>query len=392
MSVFVELLKTAKTSFIPALILLAASLCCAVFQVISPHDMATLNCVFYAVFIINFILLFRSNENRQLYLLVITAVFYIVFNRLRFNAPMNETLFFLRSATCLAPLNLCLIFFKKNFSKTDCLYALIFGLAQAALIENAALENLFLFSWYFVFLAYVLWIVLLVFLLIKASFFPFFKQAGVFFAMLSFCLALFNALNAEPFVIYSLATVCIVLYANAHALINAYYKDETTGVYSQNSFINHDIKKFPPKYSMAFFEIDNYAKLLKVFGTTDTDRLTEMIVEKVRSNQPEALIYRNLPNEFTLVFFAFDIKQTYEAMEDIRRQIAGTEFVFKKNKSVKLTITPVVSEKRRSDADALAVLKRMHENFHQKYRFTQNITFCEEIESAKKIRRTPSKF
>lgn len=392
MSVFIELLKTVKTSFVPALILLAASLCCAVFQVILQSDMATLNCVFYAVCIINLILLFRSNENRQLYFFVTTAVLYIVFNRLRFNAPMNETLFFLRSATCLAPLNLCLIFFKKNFSKTDCLYALIFGLAQAALIENAALENLFLFSKWIIFLTYVLWLVLLVFLLIKASMFPFFKQTGVFFAMLCFCLALFNALNAEPFVIYSLANVSIVLYANIHALINAYYKDETTGVYSKNSFISHDIKKFPPKYSMAFFEIDNYAKLLKVFGVHDTDRLTQMIVEKVRSNQPEALIYRNLPNEFTLVFFALDVKQTYEAMEDIRRQIAGTEFVFKKNKSVKLTITPVVSEKRRSDADALAVLQRMHENFHQKYRFTQNITFCEEIESAKKIRRTPAKF
>ena len=112
-----------------------------------------------------------------------------------------------------------------------------------------------------------------------------------------------------------------------------------------------------------------------------------MVIKRLQSLNPPALVYRLRVDEFCLIFFDTDIKEAYAITEDIRRLIAKTEFVLSKKKILKLTITPVVSEKRRSDVDARAVLLRMHESFHQKYKFTQNMTFCEEIERLNKAKR-----
>ncbi len=387
-----EILSSVKTSLIPALVVLIATFCSTIFQTFDQSYLQLYNVLFYILIIATLIVLGFTSQKKQIFFILLLFAFYITLNKTRSQTSQSDFSFICSSLFLLCPLNLFYLLSKKQFSQTQLFYVFLFWLFQGVLVERFAFVYHFNFPENMLFISYLAWFILLIYMLLKISFYPSFRQTGIFFAMLCFGLSLLNATDVFSFVIYNLAAIFIVLYANLHALLYAYYKDEIIGVYSKNTFYAHDAKKFPPKYSMAFFDIDNYNKLFKVFGKASTDRLTEMIIEKVYSKQPEVLIYRNKPHEFILVFTDFDVKQTYEAMEDIRRLIAGTEFVFLKNKSVKLTITPVVSEKRRSDADANAVLMRMHENFHQKYRFTQNMTFCEEIESAKKIRRTPSKF
>ena len=182
-----------------------------------------------------------------------------------------------------------------------------------------------------------------------------------------------------------LGAMLITLLSNVFSALYTYFRDPVTGLYSLNSFQRHELKFFPPKYTVAFFYIDNYQKLLNVFKQKQTDLLVKMVIKRALSLDLTPYIYRLRADQFCLIFFDTDVKQTYELIENMRRLIAGTEFVLLNKKALKLTITPAVSEKRRSDADAFAVLSRMYENFRQRYTFTQNMTFCEEIEKNKKV-------
>ena len=67
--------------------------------------------------------------------------------------------------------------------------------------------------------------------------------------------------------------------------------------------------------------------------------------------------------------------EAYEKTEQIRRGIAGTEFCLRGyNKPIKLTVSGAVSEKKRSDADAVEVIYRANKALQKANRFTQNIT------------------
>jgi diguanylate cyclase (GGDEF)-like protein len=87
-----------------------------------------------------------------------------------------------------------------------------------------------------------------------------------------------------------------------------------------------------------------------------------------------AEIYRYNEDEFVLIFYNEDKKKSFEYLENIRRSIASSEFVINSKQSVRMTISSGVSEKKRSDADADAVLLRAREAFQKTYKFTQNVT------------------
>ena len=103
-------------------------------------------------------------------------------------------------------------------------------------------------------------------------------------------------------------------------------------------------------------------------------KLLIMIINKIRELDTGALIYRYNSDEFILVFKNEDKKQSYEYLENIRRAVAGAEFVLDRRQIVKVTISAGVSEKKRSDADADVVLERTREVLQKAYKFTQNIT------------------
>ena len=87
-----------------------------------------------------------------------------------------------------------------------------------------------------------------------------------------------------------------------------------------------------------------------------------------------AEIYRYSEDEFILIFKNEDKKQCFEYLEEIRRSIAGSEFVLNSKRIVKITVSAGVSEKKRSDADADTVLMRTREAVQRTYKFTQNMT------------------
>jgi GGDEF domain-containing protein len=66
--------------------------------------------------------------------------------------------------------------------------------------------------------------------------------------------------------------------------------------------------------------------------------------------------------------------ECFEQAEDIKRALAKSIFVFNENNHLQLTVSQSVSEKKRSDADARAVLQRAEESLQAACKFTHNIT------------------
>ena len=385
-----KLFSSIKTSYLPALLTLAAAAFCTLQNPNELPNVALVRFCFFAFTLLNLVMFRFDKSKKNLLFVLFTAVLYIVLGNLQqlpnivFQKSVVYDFLFL-----LTPVYIVILFYisppKITFLK------ILFLLLPAVVVENLSIEGYTAMPDIFGFIALLFWVAAFFFILLKLSAKPSFEISGMFFACLCLGLGLAFVTDALISAIYFASSLGILFVSRLFELFYRRYKDPATGVLSAASFERDDIKKFPPKYSIAFFYIDNYAKLLKVFGSDQANLLAKMVILKIKTLDPNAEIYRLSRSEFCLVFFDSDVRQTYETMEEIRRLIASTEFVIKQKKAIKLTITPVVSERRRSDADAKAVLMRMHENFHQKYKFTQNVTFCEEIESSKKIRRTSSR-
>ncbi len=364
-----------------------------------PSKLEIYNLFFYGTFFFGlcFSLLIKNNKS-ALFLLLIVMLYISANKTYSLSALVNIKLWLL----IIIPLNLLLIFQMpdKNFSVFG---PLVFFLFEGTLIENLYLLNILDLPFIFSLLSGFFWAGVFCYMLIKISYAPTLTDNSLFFSSILVFFALANYSEHSSRIFCLAGAAFMVGLSSVLEAVYSYYKDTVTGVYSVHSFKKHDKnsnnqyaqksnnaygkKGFPPKYTLTFFYIDNYNKILKVFGQKQTDILTMMVLKRIEKLELNALTYRLKPSEFCFVFSDLDVKEAYEKMEEVRRLIAGTEFVLPSQKIVKITITPAVSEKRRSDKNAEEVLNRMYEMFYPRYRFTQNMTFCEEIEKTKKYRR-----
>lgn len=381
MGFLLKLLSSVKDSYLPAFIVLAVSFFCALNTPLQAPATLSLNASFFIACFVNIGLLFFFKDIKNTFFTFMLLILYITVAKVFATSFVSEQIIS-RWLMLLMPLNLFLISLLQQNQKNS-FYLLCFFLGQAALIENLCLSEYATLPDFVNIVSCLLWFALLLYLLIYVSMYPSIKNNAFFFECMLIFWALIHIQSPNAFLICLLGACFSNLITNIHKIVYEYFRDGVTGFYSKNSFPALDAKKLPPKYTIAFFRIDNYYKILKVFKKNLTDKLIVMILKRVMELQPEALIYRLTEDEFCFIFFEQDIKQTYEMVENMRRLIAGTEFVLKKNKIIKLTITPVVSEKHRNDANAAVVLERMHKNFDKRYKFTQNMTFCEELEQKK---------
>ncbi|MBR1915629.1 MAG: diguanylate cyclase [Alphaproteobacteria bacterium] len=384
MSYVLKLFSCIRTSYLPALLMLVAALFCTLKQNLPAGEIRFYHILFFVLTALSAALYFFDKNKKDLLFVVLLFGFYVCLNHLKTLSGVSDVIE--AAIMVLTPIFLCMAFFVKK-EKISILTLLLF-LVPVAVVENMASFDFSKQLYVFDFASIILWVLMFLLTLSRTSQYPSFKTSGLFFACLSVTLGVIFYQSGADLTIYFSAAAGTFFVCKIHQMIFEHYTDPVTLVSSVNSFERDELKKFPPKYSIAFFYVDNYAKLLKVFGQQQVDIFLKMILLKIDTLQLQTEIYRLSRSEFCLVFFETDVKETYEIMENIRRLIASTEFVTLKKKAIKLTITPVVSEKRRSDTDAKAVLLRMHENFRQKYKFTQNMTFCEEIQSNKKPRRS----
>lgn len=382
-----KILLTAKYSFLPALIF-AGSLFgyCA-----EPNLAASRNLFFHYVFltliVANVLFLIAINRTKPMFVLIWLFAAYAGVNRLKelygletlnisvSALPTNIVLSFALTMFLL-PLNWLYFLLRRDVKLKNILnfYNLCIVLVEFIIIENGAkflpgglLQN----AEYFIWLS---WGAAIVCILINLSLNPDIKTSGMFYALLCLMPFLFNPGSVTALTLSFASSALILLFVSVQAFVYGYFRDSLTGVWSKNSYYRHAQKSFPLKYSLGVVCIDDYNKLLKVFGEKGVNTLTRMVIAKIDESQTNASIYRYDSDEFILIFKNEDIKKSFEYLEKIRRSIAGAEFVLNRQTIVKITISAGISEKKRSDAGADAVLRRTREVLQKAYKFTQNVT------------------
>lgn len=199
-------------------------------------------------------------------------------------------------------------------------------------------------------------------------------DSGLFFASLCIGFGLYYADSNTSLPLFFGTAIFITLLSGIEHLYQSTYKDELTELPGRNSFLLHS-KDFPLKYSIGLILIDDYERLSKVFGRQGINSLVKMISQRLQDTETEAQIYRYNDDEFVVLFRGEDKKSAFNRVEQMRRSIASAEFMLRGyKKPIKLTVSGSVSEKKRSDANAVEVLVRADKALQKAYRFTQNIT------------------
>lgn len=331
---------------------------------------------FYVVLLVLSVFLFLTKKSRQSVLLLTFLGTYIALNLLKkhYGAGFNLSAEYQVISLFVAInwLIYCLLKFFKLSQVFD-FYFLCLFLLEGTFIENMSVLSINNLNSSFEFFIIVFWALLFVLYMVYVSIFPSKENYGEFFAFLSLGLGVFNSESAFSLSLYFCLSALILFISIVSNSVYCYFKDNLTGIYSNNSFMHHAVK-FPLKYSLGIICIDDYAKLVKVFPPLQFEKLIKMAVNKIEELSSGADIYRYHDDEFILIFKNEDKKQCFEYLENIRRAIAGAEFVLNSKRVVKITISAGVSEKKRSDADFDAVLTRTRDAVQRTYKFTQNMT------------------
>ena len=372
-----HIFKSVRSAFLPALIFAVAAFYETAWPIRGFENNLFFHGIFLSLSILGVVYLCIAKESRALLFLLCLMGVYFFLNGMKglYGSDFFESGSY-RLLFLLLPLNLWLIakMPQQEIRDISIFYIIILLLGEGVLLENLPDEIPYLLTSYTFLGAMVLWALLWGTWLMKACKTGAVRDEGLMFMSLALFLAIFNAQTPEGLCLFFSVAVLILLVTVIVAEVYAYFKDEQTGVYSRHSFSIHSTRRFPLKYSLGVVCIDDYAKLQKVFSKNELTDLLKLVLTIMRKTPATYDIYRNGEDEFVLIFHKEDKKQSFQYLENIRREIAGTTFVLHKKRSVKITVSASVSEKKRSDADAEAVLTRTRDVLQKAYKFTQNIT------------------
>ena len=373
--------STIKSSFLPAVVLFIGLIS---FYAQNPYEdgVATvLHYLFFLIATVNIVLLCISNQSKPLFSLLLGVVSYIIINQLKMRYGAN----YISSSEfyCLCfilPINFVFLYFlpQSKLQSQRNTYLLLGLLAQTALFShlhtifnfiphvNITLEAIPLW-------ACVFWIVLLAPPAINISFKNTIINTGLFYADTALFMGIVYSNSSSGLTTFFLGFALILLCVTVLNLYRSFNYDELENVGSKIAYINHANSKFPFKYTIALFSIDNRDKLIGAIGEAQCKVLDQMVVNRILEMPYNFSIYRYNESELILVFKNEDARHVKEFADNIRRNIAAAEFVFASRKSVKITISVCVSEKTRKDLDAAEVTERTHNALQKNYRFNCNI-------------------
>jgi GGDEF domain-containing protein len=199
-------------------------------------------------------------------------------------------------------------------------------------------------------------------------------NTGLFFIAGSLFMGMIYANTASGLTVFFLSFIIIAAVTIVIDLYNRYHYDYLENVGSKNAYLVHANSKFPFKYTIVLFSIDNGDKLQKAIGHRKYKALEQMLVNRILELPYELTLYRYNDNELIMVFKNEDAKHVKEFADNIRHTIAASEFVFTDRKNVKITISVCVSEKTRKDLNAAEVTERAHNALNKSHHFNCNIT------------------
>ena len=371
--------STIKSSFLPAFFLLLGLV---LFYAENPYEGGLpffLHYVFILTVIINIILLCLTNRSKPMFALLTGFTGYLIVNHLKSEYGEN----FISSAEfqclCFAlPLNLlflyCLPQSKLNTYRSAGL--LLFLLAEAAVLQHCyrfitAVPHIDITIEALPLWACMVWTAVLVPLVISVSFNDNVINTCSFYAFTCLALAIAYSATALGLTVFYFCFSLILLIATVSDIYKRLKYDYLEHVYSKRTYTAHSNSKFPFKYTVALFSLDNRDKLLQAIGANKMKSLEQMIINSILSMPYELTIYRYNSDELIMVFKNENAKHVKEFADNIRRNIAASKFILSKN--LKVTVSICVSEKTRKDRDAAEVIDRAHEGLQKTYSFNNNI-------------------
>lgn len=373
--------STIKSSFLPALLLLAGLV---LYYAENPYIDGlpqTFHYLFLLFTIATLLLLCIANQSKPFFSLLTGATAYIIINQLKIQHAENY--FNTSEFRCLCfilPLNLFVLYFlppsKLHSGRSK--YILLALLFQASLFSHIhqifdLLPHIDITLQAVPLWACILWIILLTPLAFNISFKNTILNTGQFYAFTAVFMGMIYSDSPSGITTFFLAFTLIMLCVSVLHLYRNYHYDYLENVGSKTAYINHANSKFPFKYTIALFSIDNRDKLVKAIGNTQCLILDQMVVNLILEQPYNLSLYRYNETELLMVFKNEDARHVKEFAENIRRKVAATEFVFASHKSIKITISVCVSEKTRKDLNASEVTERTHNALQKNYRFNCNI-------------------
>ena len=114
--------------------------------------------------------------------------------------------------------------------------------------------------------------------------------------------------------------------------------------------------------------------LFKIIGKEKIKNLEQLVVNSIIDMPYKLTLYRHTEDELIMVFKNEDARHTKEYADNIRHNIAASEFILTGDKNLKITISVCVSEKTRKDRNAFEVIDRAHNALQKSYRYNCNVT------------------
>ena len=374
--------STIKNSFLPAL---CFALGLVFFYSYQPYESATnpyLHVIFYCLSFVSLSGLFFVNRSKPFLSLLCGMFCYLLLNNLKImkGAEFSGSAEFLWLCMLL-PLNLGTYYFlpPAKLKNMRNFYLLLLTFAELIFAQN--------FGEFILQIPYIdmtvgmmplwitiVWILVLVPIALDISFHNTIVNTGLFYADTALFFGLIYADNASACTTFFLTFSVILSVTAVLDLRHLYRYDYLDGVGSCQSYISQAGNKFPFKYTIALLCIDNREKLFKAIGKRKVKILEQMIVNRIQDFPYEIEIFRHEVNELILVFKNETAKHVMDYAEEIRRTLAGSEFIFQDQDSVKITVSICVSEKTRKDLNAAEVINRAHNTLQKANSLNCNIS------------------
>ncbi len=339
---------------------------------------------FYALVFTSFIILLYFNQSKPAFFLLILTTAYICINYLKIlNAESYQTSAAYINLCLFIPLNLGILFFipdRRLMTKTN-VYVLLILFAELSVNEFLSRHNIklniYLNNGHF---SNISSLGLLAYLpILGAAFYKISRDGQIleytlFFAILSTLFGFIYSNSPTALTVFYTLSALSIMIGVAREIYYKTYKDSLTNLASRYAFVINS-QNFPLKYSLALINIDSYDRWLNIFGRRDRDNLVRMIVMRIAEDEDESNIYRYNEDELLIVFKNESKKDIAERTEKIRRSIASADFMLpRRKKAVKITVSTCISEKKRSDANALEVIYRTRKALQKANEFNHNIS------------------